>query len=84
MAPAVVKTEFARALYEGKEAEVVARYPLARLGEPDDIAGAVSFLVSNDAAWIHSKKKMTRRGWIHTLHRSSISLDTLPCTTVST
>jgi NAD(P)-dependent dehydrogenase (short-subunit alcohol dehydrogenase family) len=52
VAPAVVRTEFARALYEGKEAEVTARYPLARLGEPDDIAGAVSFLVSDDASWI--------------------------------
>jgi NAD(P)-dependent dehydrogenase (short-subunit alcohol dehydrogenase family) len=52
VAPAVVKTDFARALYEGKEGEVIARYPLARLGMPDDIAGAVAFLVSDDASWI--------------------------------
>ncbi len=52
VAPAVVKTQFARALYEGKEAEVAARYPLARLGTPEDVAAAVAFLASSDAAWI--------------------------------
>jgi NAD(P)-dependent dehydrogenase (short-subunit alcohol dehydrogenase family) len=52
VAPAVVKTQFARALYEGKEAEVVADYPLGRLGTPEDIAAAVAFLASSDASWI--------------------------------
>jgi NAD(P)-dependent dehydrogenase (short-subunit alcohol dehydrogenase family) len=52
IAPAVVKTQFAKALYEGKEAEVSAQYPLGRLGTPDDIAAAVAFLASPDATWI--------------------------------
>ncbi|MBT2523355.1 SDR family oxidoreductase [Arthrobacter sp. ISL-28] len=52
VAPAVVKTQFAKALYEGKEAEVAAQYPLRRLGVPADIAAAVAFLASSDAAWI--------------------------------
>jgi 3-oxoacyl-[acyl-carrier protein] reductase len=52
VAPAVVKTRFARALYEGREAEVAAGYPLARLGEPQDVAGPVAFLLSDDAAWV--------------------------------
>jgi NAD(P)-dependent dehydrogenase (short-subunit alcohol dehydrogenase family) len=52
VAPGVVKTRFAEALYEGKEAELAAQYPLGRLGTPDDIANAVAFLVSDDAAWI--------------------------------
>lgn len=52
VAPAVVRTNFARALFEGREAEVVAGYPLARLGEPADVAGPVAFLLSDDAAWI--------------------------------
>ena len=52
VAPAVIKTAFARALYEGREAEVAAGYPLQRLGEPDDVAGPVAFLLSDDAAWI--------------------------------
>lgn len=52
VAPAVVKTRFARALYEGREDEASAAYPLGRLGEPDDVAGPVAFLLSADAAWI--------------------------------
>ncbi len=52
VAPAVVKTRFARALYEGREERVAAAYPLRRLGVPDDVAGAVAFLASADAGWI--------------------------------
>jgi NAD(P)-dependent dehydrogenase (short-subunit alcohol dehydrogenase family) len=52
VAPAVVKTKFATALYEGREAEVAATYPAGRLGVPEDVAGAVSFLLSDDASWI--------------------------------
>ena len=52
VAPAVVKTKFAAALYEGREEAAAAAYPLKRLGVPDDIAGAVAFLLSDDAGWI--------------------------------
>ena len=52
VAPAVVKTKFATVLYEGREEEVSAAYPLGRLGVPGDIAGAVAFLLSDQASWI--------------------------------
>ena len=52
VAPAVVKTKFATALYEGREEEVSAAYPLKRLGVPEDVAGAVAFLLSDAASWI--------------------------------
>lgn len=52
VAPAVVKTRFATALYEGREDEVAAQYPLKRLGVPEDIGSVVSFLLSEDAAWM--------------------------------
>ncbi|MEJ9079121.1 MULTISPECIES: SDR family oxidoreductase [Gordonia] len=52
VAPAVVKTKFATALYEGREDEVSQAYPLKRLGEPDDIGSVVAFLLSNDAGWM--------------------------------
>ena len=52
VAPAVVKTAFATALYEGREEEVAATYPLKRLGVPADIGSVVAFLLSQDAAWL--------------------------------
>ena len=52
VAPAVVKTQFARALYEGREEEVAARYPVGRLGVPEDVGAAVAFLLSDQASWI--------------------------------
>jgi 3-oxoacyl-[acyl-carrier protein] reductase len=52
VAPAVVKTRFAVALYEGREDAVTAGYPLGRLGDPQDVAAAVAFLASDDASWI--------------------------------
>ncbi|WP_030927681.1 SDR family oxidoreductase [Streptomyces sp. NRRL S-646] len=52
IAPAVVKTKFAQALYEGREAEAAAAYPLARLGVPSDIGGAAAFLTSEQSAWV--------------------------------
>lgn len=52
LAPAVIKTRLARALYEGREQEAAERYPLRRLGVPDDVAGPAAFLLSDDAAWV--------------------------------
>jgi NAD(P)-dependent dehydrogenase (short-subunit alcohol dehydrogenase family) len=52
VAPAAVKTAFAKALYEGREQEVAGKYPLKRLGVPADVAGPVTFLLSDDAAWV--------------------------------
>lgn len=52
VAPAVVKTKFAEALYLGREDEAAVGYPLGRLGEPADVAGAVAFLLSDAASWI--------------------------------
>ncbi|MET8872044.1 SDR family oxidoreductase [Nocardia sp. NPDC004278] len=52
IAPAVVKTRFATALYDGREQEVAAAYPLKRLGEPEDIGSVAAFLLSADAAWL--------------------------------
>jgi len=52
IAPAVVKTKFASALYEGREQEVASAYPMKRLGLPEDTAKAAAFLLSDDASWI--------------------------------
>ena len=47
-----MKTKFAELLYEGREQEVSAAYPLKRLGTPEDIAGVAAFLLSEDAGWM--------------------------------
>lgn len=52
LAPGLVRTEFARGLWEGREAEVSAHIPLGRIGEPDDVAGLALALVSDLGAWV--------------------------------
>lgn len=48
IAPGLIKTDFARALWENPEIyqATVAKYPLRRIGEPDEIAGAAVMLAS--------------------------------------
>lgn len=52
IAPGLVKTDFARALWERAGEEAGRHLPLQRLGEPDDIAGSAVFLASDAARWI--------------------------------
>ena len=52
VAPAVISTRLAHALYEGREAALAGGLPARPLGEPEDVAGPVAFLLSDDAAWI--------------------------------
>ena len=52
VAPGIVRTRFADVLIRDREAEVASNYPLGRLGEPEDVAGPVAFLLSRDAAWV--------------------------------
>jgi 3-oxoacyl-[acyl-carrier protein] reductase len=52
VAPAVVKTQFAAFLFEGREEEAARVYPVGRLGVPEDVAAAIAYLASDDAAWV--------------------------------
>ncbi|HUS61178.1 MAG TPA: SDR family oxidoreductase [Acidimicrobiales bacterium] len=52
IAPGLVKTDFARALWEPDEQAVGKLMPLERLGEPDDIGRAALFMCSDEASWI--------------------------------
>lgn len=52
IAPGLVKTDMARALWEPNEERMAASMPLGRLGEPTDIANAALFLASDLASWI--------------------------------
>jgi NAD(P)-dependent dehydrogenase (short-subunit alcohol dehydrogenase family) len=66
VAPAVVKTRFAEALYAADEAGAAERYLLKRLGEPADVAGAVAYLASTDAAWTTGQTLVVDGGLVTT------------------
>ena len=52
VAPGYVKTQLTEVLPEEATAAMLTNTPLGRLGEPEDIAGAVRFLCSDEAAFI--------------------------------
>jgi NAD(P)-dependent dehydrogenase (short-subunit alcohol dehydrogenase family) len=52
VAPGLVRTEGARIGWEAAEATIRARSPLGRLGEVDDIANSVDFLIDERSSWI--------------------------------
>jgi 3-oxoacyl-[acyl-carrier protein] reductase len=52
IAPGFIDTDMTRALDDSQKATLNAQIPLARLGQPEDIAAAVAFLASAGAAYI--------------------------------
>ncbi|GEL25262.1 3-oxoacyl-ACP reductase [Pseudonocardia sulfidoxydans NBRC 16205] len=66
VAPAVVKTRFATALYAHDEEGVAARYPMQRLGTPADVASLVGFLASDAASWISGETVLVDGGLLAT------------------
>jgi len=52
VAPGFIDTDMTRELPEAQREALTAQIPLARLGQPEEIAKAVAFLASEDAAYI--------------------------------
>jgi NAD(P)-dependent dehydrogenase (short-subunit alcohol dehydrogenase family) len=52
IAPGLVRTQLARALWDGFEDQISAALPLGRIGEPADIAGAAVFLAGSASSWM--------------------------------
>lgn len=65
--PAYVNTEMTRRNIEAgnaNEAQIKARIPLGRLAEPGDVAGAVSFLLNDQASFITGHSLYVDGGWL--------------------
>lgn len=52
VAPGVIETDMTTKILAERGEQIMAMTPLARIGQPDDIAGIVAFLGSPDAGWI--------------------------------
>ena len=52
VAPGFIETDMTDELPDATKAAMLATIPMARLGQPDEIAAAVNFLSSDDASYI--------------------------------
>ena len=52
VAPGYIETDMTRDLPEAVKEKILAEIPLGVLGTPDDVAGAVAYLVSEDAKYV--------------------------------
>jgi 3-oxoacyl-[acyl-carrier protein] reductase len=52
VAPGYIATDMTKVLADDVKAKILASVPLGRMGKPEDIANAVKFLASEDAAYI--------------------------------
>ena len=52
VAPGIITTDMTADIPETRRARQLASIPLGRFGTPEEVAGAVRFLASDDAAWI--------------------------------
>jgi NAD(P)-dependent dehydrogenase (short-subunit alcohol dehydrogenase family) len=70
IAPGIVRTQLARALWENHEERIKAALPLGRIGEPEDIANVALFLAGDNSAWITGQTLVVDGG---ALIRSTVS-----------
>jgi 2-deoxy-D-gluconate 3-dehydrogenase len=66
IAPGYMRTDNTRPLIEDpvRYRDITARIPAGRWGEPDDLAGAVVFLASSAADYIHGHVLVVDGGWM--------------------
>jgi 2-deoxy-D-gluconate 3-dehydrogenase len=65
VAPAFTRTPLANVLLQRKEfyQDVVSRIPMGRVGEVDDVVGAILFLASDAASWLTGQTIAVDGGW---------------------
>ena len=52
VAPGFIETDLTAVLADGRRAELLDQIPLRRYGSPDEVAGVIRFLASDEAAYI--------------------------------
>ena len=52
VAPGVVKTKLSELLWTSDESAAASTHPLNRLGEPEDVASAITYLCSDAGSWL--------------------------------
>jgi NAD(P)-dependent dehydrogenase (short-subunit alcohol dehydrogenase family) len=76
VAPGVVRTRLAEALWKDNESQVAAVTPLGRIGEPADVGDAVAFLASDRARWVTGETLVIDGGQIlHTANPEAVGED---------
>lgn len=66
VAPGMIETDMTSGLPDSVSESLKSRIPLGRLGQPDDVASVVSFLVSEDAAYITAQTVHVNGGMLPT------------------
>jgi NAD(P)-dependent dehydrogenase (short-subunit alcohol dehydrogenase family) len=66
LAPGLIRTDFARALWEPGGDRESWPWPLVRLGEPLDVARAALYLASDLASWVTGEVTVVDGGWLVT------------------
>ena len=64
VAPGVIETEMTSAIVAERGAAIIAATSLGRIGQPEDIAGIVTFLASPEAGWITGRTILADGGVI--------------------
>jgi 3-oxoacyl-[acyl-carrier protein] reductase len=60
--PGIVDTDLISALSPELKARSIASVPLGRIGQPEDIAGVVAFLASDDSRWVTGEQIVASGG----------------------
>ena len=70
IAPGAIKTPINKALLEDKPKlnALLANIPLGRLGTPEDVAGMVAFLASDDASYVTGATFLVDGGLMRNYH----------------
>jgi NAD(P)-dependent dehydrogenase (short-subunit alcohol dehydrogenase family) len=65
VAPGFIETPFTRSVLGNPEvlSWLLERTPMGRVGQPEDVANAVSFLASDKASWVTGTTLMVDGGW---------------------